>query len=184
MKTVRAFAVAVLVVSCRSGSVEKSERAGAADVSAPNGRSGATPEKARAAGDWKRFGVPLGSAPPASLASVLARPADFADQSMGLSGHVRRACSRRGCWMELAASADPSSPSCRVTFKDYGFFVPTDSAGSSARLEGTLTVRHVAPKLVEHLESEGARFGEKAPDGSAEEVRFVATGVELLRPPA
>jgi hypothetical protein len=31
------------------------------------------------------------------------------------------------------------------------------------------------------MEEEGGKFPRKAPDGSAEEVRFVASGVELWR---
>jgi len=83
--------------------------------------------------------------------------------------------------MELAVSSDPKTPACRVTFKDYGFFVPTNAAGSEARLEGVMNVRRVEPGLVSHLEAEGANFAKKGADGSAEEVRFVATGVELFQ---
>jgi len=82
--------------------------------------------------------------------------------------------------MELAVSSDPNTPACRVTFKDYGFFVPTNAAGSEARLEGVMNVRQVKPGLVSHLEAEGANFAKKSTDGSAEEIRFVATGVELF----
>jgi hypothetical protein len=68
-----------------------------------------------------------------------------------------------------------------VTFKDYGFFVPLDSAGSTAKVQGTVEVKTVAATEVEHLESEGAKFAGKQPDGTAREVRMVATGVELRR---
>lgn len=85
--------------------------------------------------------------------------------------------------MELAEASDPGVPGCRVTFKDYGFFVPLDSAGSRAKVEGAVQVSTVTPEQVEHLESEGARFASKQPDGSAREIRMVATGVELWREP-
>ena len=83
--------------------------------------------------------------------------------------------------MELAEKLDPALPGCRVTFKDYGFFVPLDSAGSSAKVQGTVQVQSVTPGEVQHLESEGAKFASKQADGSAREVRLVATGVELYR---
>jgi hypothetical protein len=85
--------------------------------------------------------------------------------------------------MELAEKLDPNVPGCRVTFKDYGFFVPLDSAGSSARVQGTIQVQTVTAPEVEHLEGEGAKFAAKQPDGTAREVRMVATGVELWREP-
>jgi hypothetical protein len=128
------------------------------------------------------FGAALGPAPRADLAHVLKDPGRFAAGTHIVEGHVRRACSKKGCWMELATANDPGAPGCRVTFKDYGFFVPTDAAGATARLEGTVTLRRVEPKLVSHLEAEGATFASKATDGTADEVRILATGVELTRP--
>jgi len=83
--------------------------------------------------------------------------------------------------MEVAESADPKLPGCRVTFKDYGFFVPTDSAGSRAKVQGTLGVNTLPPERVLHLESEGGQFPHKNPDGSVDELRLVANGVELWR---
>lgn len=83
--------------------------------------------------------------------------------------------------MELSESMDPKTPGCRVTFKDYGFFVPTDSAGSHARVEGVVHVATVPAERVAHLESEGAHFESKASDGTAREVQLVASGAELRR---
>ena len=127
------------------------------------------------------YGAPLGSAPIEKLASVLSEPDRFAGKAVQVEGHVRRACTAMGCWMELAESGDEKAPGCRVIMKDHAFFVPTDSAGASARVEGTLSVRKIEAGQVAHMEGEGAKFDHKAPDGSAEELRFVASGVELWR---
>jgi hypothetical protein len=129
----------------------------------------------------KAFGAPISAGPVLSLADVLASPERFRDQAITVEGHVRSACTRRGCWMEVAESADPKLPGCRVTFKDYGFFVPTDSAGSRAKVQGTLGVNTLPPERVAHLESEGGQFPHKNPDGSVAELRLVANGVELWR---
>lgn len=130
----------------------------------------------------KAFGAPLkAGAPEQSLAGVLEQPEQFAGKTVVVEGEVRRACSRKGCWMELSTTKDAAAPGCRVTFKDYGFFVPTDSAGSSARVEATVEVARLEPSHVAHLEREGATFARKGPDGSAQEVRLVASGVELWR---
>jgi len=128
-----------------------------------------------------KYGAPLGAARSESLASVLAEPARYAGEPLRVEGHVRRACTAMGCWMELAESRADDAPGCRVIMKDHAFFVPTNSAGSNARVEGTLSVRRIEPAQVAHMESEGASFPHKAADGSADEVRFVASGVELWR---
>ncbi|HTA88079.1 MAG TPA: DUF4920 domain-containing protein [Polyangiaceae bacterium] len=129
----------------------------------------------------KRFGAPIAAAPELVLADVLRAPERYNNQAITVEGHVRSACTRRGCWMEVATDADPALPGCRVTFKDYGFFVPTDSAGASAKVQGTLDVNTLPPERVAHLESEGGHFPQKNPDGSVNELRLVATGVELWR---
>src|SRR5882672_6017822 len=131
----------------------------------------------------KKFGEPITSADALALSNVLAKPDDFANRTVTVEAKVRRNCTRRGCWMELSEGLDPTLPGCRVTFKDYGFFVPLDSAGSKAKVQGTVEVTQVGPDQVAHLESEGAHFAAKQPDGAAREVRLVASGVELWREP-
>ena len=41
-------------------------------------------------------------------------------------GKITDVCSKKGCWMKLDMGNDKD---VRVTFKDYGFFVPTDASG-------------------------------------------------------
>ena len=160
---------ALLCLGCRSNLREP-----------PSTESAASAEPAQARP--KSFGAPLKpGAPSQPLAGVLEKPEQFAGKNVVVEGEVRRACSRKGCWMELSASKDAAAPGCRVTFKDYGFFVPTDAAGSKARVEAAVEVARLEPSHVAHLEREGATFAKKAPDGSAQEVRLVATGVELWR---
>jgi hypothetical protein len=128
----------------------------------------------------ERFGAPLTGLPAQPLDAVIATPEQF-QGPVRVSGRVRRACERKGCWMELATDSAEGAKACRVRFKDYGFFVPTDSAGAQATLEGSVEVRKVSSGRVRHLENEGAVFTSKNEDGSANEVQIVATGVELTR---
>lgn len=127
------------------------------------------------------FGQPLAGGERVALGAVLADPDGNAGRAVLVEGRVRQACSRKGCWMELAETLDKGTQGCRVTFKDYGFFVPTTSAGAHARVQGVVEVTEVKPSMVRHLEEEGAVFAHKSEDGSAREVRVVATGVELWR---
>jgi hypothetical protein len=56
--------------------------------------------------------------------------------------------------------------------------VPTTSKGLEARAEGTVEVKTFSKEEADHLESEGAKLHRGA-DGTAKEVTFVASGVEL-----
>ncbi len=155
--------------------------------SACQSRSTPAPEPSAAASalsprQVEKFGARIRSDEPGlKVSELVAKPEAFEGRSAIVNGYVRRACSRRGCWMELAEGADEHSPGCRVTFKDYGFFVPTDSAGATARVEAKVVVASISPSSVNHLESEGASFANKTPDGAARELRLIATGVELFR---
>jgi hypothetical protein len=170
------FTFAVTVASgfgCRSASQAPEQ---ASPPAAP-----ATSKAAQEAVAIKRVGEPVPPGPATTLSQILSSPADYENKTVTLEAKVRRNCTRKGCWMEVAEQLDPSVPGCRVTFKDYGFFVPLDSAGSTARVQGIVQVETVKADEVVHLESEGAKFAAKQPDGTAREVRVVASGVELWK---
>lgn len=146
--------------------------------------TGAPPDAASAAAPasgTRSYGEPITAGATVPLAAVLARPDEYAGKTVIVEGRVRAACQRKGCWMELAESEDKAEPACRVTFKDYGFFVPTASIGAQARVQGVVDVHTLESGYVKHLEEEGARFTRRNDDGSASEVRLIATGVELTQ---
>jgi hypothetical protein len=129
----------------------------------------------------EHFGAPLGSEPLVDFAALLAKPSAYGAQAVQVQGVVRQVCQRRGCWLELATDMAPSAPGCRVVLKGHAFFVPMDSAGAVARLAGSVDVQTIAAAQVAHMEEEGGSFPNKRPDGTASEVRIIASGVELAR---
>jgi uncharacterized protein DUF4920 len=167
-------------LGCESGRVQPpapGPEAAAAAVPAGASHEASSPAGPAPSGAARRFGAALEPAAPVPLASLLNEPKAYAGKTITTEGRVQRACSRKGCWMEIGSGED----SCRITFKDYGFFVPTDSAGAFAKVQGRLDTREVEAAAVEHLESEGAHFRNKRSDGSATEVRMIASAVELRR---
>lgn len=126
----------------------------------------------------KRGAAISDSAVAVKLADVLSEPQKYAGKPILVEGVVERVCQMQGCWMELAP--EKGARGVRVSFGDHAFFVPFNSAGLKARAEGTFAVKVLSKKEVEHLESDGAKIERKA-DGTANEVSFVATGVELRK---
>lgn len=124
-------------------------------------------------------GEKLKGLPKTELASLLKTPSDFDGKPVFVEAKVRKACERKGCWMELAPAAG-KGPGVRVTFKDYGFFVPLDSAGRTAKVEGVVKVADLSEETAKHYESEGAVVP-RGKDGKPREVQLVATGVELRK---
>lgn len=179
MKTLRSALltlVAVPLVALAHEPASADKKAAEADCHHPPQQQAAAPK-----GGWTLTrGEPLKGAPSVKLADVLAKPQEHDGKTVLVEGQVRKACEKKGCWMELASSADSKSPGVRVTFKDYGFFVPLDSAGSAARVEGVVKVAELSESRAKHYEGEGA-IVPRGSDGKPREVQLVATGVELRR---
>jgi len=123
-------------------------------------------------------GKKIGKPANVQLADLLASPERQQGKEVVVEGKVRRACERMGCWVELADTDE--GPGVRITFKNYGFFVPVDSAGAKAKVAGTVKIVELSEATAAHYESEGARVAQDA-KGSRREVQLVASGVELRR---
>ncbi|MEW6734554.1 MAG: DUF4920 domain-containing protein [Acidobacteriota bacterium] len=123
-------------------------------------------------------GAALGDSPVVSLAKLLEEPAAHTGKTITVEGTIKRVCQNKGCWMELSQQSD--APGVRVTFKNYGFFVPTDSKGMKVKAEGEVSLKVLSKADADHLASEGAQL-KRNPDGTANEIAFVATGVELSK---
>ena len=130
-------------------------------------------------GDVIKRGIALGTETPAvAFADVLKEPAKFAGKRVRIEGVVERVCQSEGCWMQITPESGVSG--IRVTFKDHSFFVPKDSQSMKFKAEGEFSVKVLDKAQVDHLIEDGAKI-ERKPDGTADEVRFVATGVELWK---
>ncbi len=114
-----------------------------------------------------------------SFADALKEPQKYAGKTVVIEGVVRRVCQAEGCWVEIGPKAEGDG-SVRVTF-DHKFTVPKDGAEMNFRAEGTLKVKTLSKETVEHLVKEDGAKIKTNPDGTADEVSFLATGVELWK---
>lgn len=110
-----------------------------------------------------------------TLDAIAAKPADFVGKTVRVGGKVTKVCKKKGCWMALQGT-DPKH-SARITFKDYGFFVPLDADGKAAVVEGVVEVKQLSEAMRKHLAEDEGTTVDKVP---ATELRMVATGVELM----
>ena len=126
-------------------------------------------------------GGEIGDSPAVDLEVALTERESLIGRSVIIEGKVDKVCQMKGCWLELMPAGE--SRGVRVTFEDYGFFVPKDSMGSMARLEGKFVREELSKGEVDHLVGEGATLT-RQPDGTAVQVSFVARAVELRQPAA
>lgn len=96
-----------------------------------------------------------------------------------VTGTVITVCQKKGCWMTLDIG---HGQTMRVTFKDYGFFVPKDCAGKTVVIEG-MAYRSITSvdELRHYAEDEGKSQAEiNAITEPKMEITFVAHGVVLM----
>ena len=80
-----------------------------------------------------------------------------------------------------ASKAVPGKEWMDNTARDFGDTVYSEVIvySEELKLAGTIEIKKLDKAAVAHLESDGATFTTKAADGTAHEVRIVASGVEL-----
>jgi hypothetical protein len=93
-----------------------------------------------------------------------------------VQGSISAVCQVSGCWMKMDCG---NGETMRVTFKDYGFFVPKDLSGSSVIIQGVAVKKEVSVDVLRHFaEDEGKSQEEiEAITEPAWELEFVADGV-------
>jgi len=123
-------------------------------------------------------GAPVSASKPVALTTVLSSPRSYTKDAVVVEGVIEKSCSAQGCWMELAPAAGKKS--VRVTFKDEKFFIPLSAKGMQAKAEGVVKVQTLSKAEADHLAGEGATL-KRNDDGTADEISFIATGVELTR---
>ena len=93
-----------------------------------------------------------------------------------VEGTVESVCKVKGCWMQVRTA---DNQTMRVSFKDYGFFVPKDIEGKKVVMEGVAqqTTTPVA-ELRHYAEDAGKSKAEIAKITEPEKaLTFVADGV-------
>lgn len=95
-----------------------------------------------------------------------------------ISGEIKEVCVKKGCWLTIDL---PSGESMRVTFKDYGFFVPTTSNGFPIVLEGVATLTETDVETLRHFAEDQGKSKEEvaAITETKKEITFEAVGVVI-----
>lgn len=96
-----------------------------------------------------------------------------------LEGTIEEACQKKGCWMKVKVEGmeDP----IRVTFKDYGFFVPLNSAGNSVVMEGVAKLDTVEVDVLKHYAEDAGKSQDEIDAITEPEIKlaFEAVGVKI-----
>jgi hypothetical protein len=99
-----------------------------------------------------------------------------------VKGEIASCCQAKGCWMKMPLDAKNEM---MVKFKDYGFFVPKNSAGKGAIIEGWAYRELVSVEELQHYAQDAGQTEEeiKKINKPEERITFMADGV-LVEPTA
>ena len=97
-----------------------------------------------------------------------------------LTGRITEVCQAKGCWMKVDLE---NGKQVFVKFKDYGFFVPLDSADKDVVMNGKAFVEEMSVEEQRHYaEDEGATKEAIAKITKPKKtLRFVADGVLIAQ---
>ncbi|MEX0609813.1 MAG: DUF4920 domain-containing protein [Balneolaceae bacterium] len=107
-----------------------------------------------------------------SLSSVIEAGETFIGKEITLETEVAQVCEKKGCFFV----ANDGSKSARITFKDYGFFIPTDSQGKNVKLVGVFNVKELSEEQAKHYAEDAGNDPEEI-SGTQKEYSIVATSV-------
>jgi hypothetical protein len=122
----------------------------------------------------EQYGAPLKSRQAIPIESAIEQLAGQRTAQVVVQSKVGKVCMAKGCWLGLTNA----SGEVRVTFKDYGFFVPASLIGKTVLVEGIL--EKVTMSLAESRHYVEDAGGDPATVTQPRvEYRIVASGVEV-----
>lgn len=124
------------------------------------------------------FGAKIDEAGAISMDSLLAlvNSGNTDINGVKVEAKITECCQAKGCWMQLDKG---DGTTMRVTFKDYGFFVPKDCGGKSAIVLGHAYMDTTAIEDLRHFAEDAGKSKEEIAKITAPEVElaFEAEGV-------
>jgi transcriptional regulator of heat shock response len=94
------------------------------------------------------FGSVINTAlPKVSMSDLVTNSAEYVGKGFQVETKVAKVCQKKGCFF----IAQQGNNVMRVAFKDYSFFVPTDSTGKTVTLAGELIQKEMTAEQVAHF---------------------------------
>jgi hypothetical protein len=75
-----------------------------------------------------------------------------------VEGEIEECCQAKGCWMKVKLA---DGTLMRVTFKDYGFFVPKDANGKRVVMDGVAFYKETSVERLQHYAEDGGASKEE-----------------------
>lgn len=107
-----------------------------------------------------------------SLSDIIEKENVFLNKEVLVVSDISQVCQKKGCFFV----AQTGGKTARITFKDYGFFIPTNTAGKEVTFKGVFTVNELSAEENKHYQEDlTGKSVEKAE--AVKEYSIVATSI-------
>lgn len=165
MKKIAFFLFSVVLLSaCNNTTIQEEEKT--------------VSENSEVAIDYQYYGDTISAEDAVKATDLLAMMNGEDSLIVKVTGAINGSCKKKGCWMKMDMGNDQEM---HVTFKDYGFFVPTNLNGEIATLEGYAKVDTIDVDHLRHLAEDDGKSADEIASITEPEVTltYVATGVVI-----
>lgn len=108
-----------------------------------------------------------------SLGELFESSEEYLDKEVVVETRIAKVCQKKGCFFVATEGASTA----RITFKDYGFFIPTDSGGKDVTVLGIFSRVPVSKEQAEHFAEDLDET--PSPEATEYEYSIVASAVKL-----
>ncbi len=112
-----------------------------------------------------------------SLKEAIASLGEDSQATVKVMGKVTEVCQAKGCWMILV----DGDTYARITFKDYGFFVPIETSMQRTVVYGVLSEHVLSGEQAAHYAQDAGAKSTLELEGEVREYSLVASSVQLER---
>ncbi len=112
---------------------------------------------------------------PLSLKQAIANMESGTEEFVKIQGQVTEVCQAKGCWMILV----DGDTYARVTFEDYGFFVPIETSMQRSVIYGVLSEHVLSGEQAEHYAQDAGSKSTLALHSEIKEYSILARAVQL-----
>ena len=126
--------------------------------------------------EGSKFGAEIDEKGSIPIAQLLTDMQGKSEMQAKVEGKVAEVCKKKGCWMNIDRG---DGTMMKVTFKDYGFFVPKDCGGKTAIMEGRAYMDTISVDMLRHYAEDAGKSEEEIAkiNEPSMELTFEADGV-------
>lgn len=110
-----------------------------------------------------------------SLKQAIANLDQFQEGFVKIQGEVTEVCQAKGCWMILV----DGDTYARVTFEDYGYFVPIETSMQRTVIFGQLSEHVLSGEQAAHFAQDAGAQSTLELEGEVKEYSILARAVQL-----